>query len=85
MLAYDRTDILLITFSVVARNSFKNVKDLWLKELEKNRAKFTNAKVRRVHNMKHTTVKLNTFIETLWYLSFVLHSKFLDLVGWDQV
>merc|ERR1712183_1137212 len=45
VLAYGRTDILLITFSVVARNSFRNVKDLWLKELEKNRAKFTNAKI----------------------------------------
>ena len=45
-MAYDKTDILLITFSIIGRNSFRNVKDLWFKELEKNRSKFTNAKVK---------------------------------------
>merc|ERR1712241_356769 len=45
VLAYDKTDILLITCSVVSRNSFRNVKDVWFKELEKNRAKFTNATI----------------------------------------
>ena len=48
MLAYDRTDILLITFCVVNRASFRNVNDLWIKELEKNKSKFSNARVRRV-------------------------------------
>ena len=49
MLAYDRTDVLLITFSVRNRASFRNVKDLWLKEVEKNKDKFRNARVRIVH------------------------------------
>ena len=48
MLAYDRTDVLLIALSVVNRNTFRNVKDFWMKEFEKNKAKFGNAKV-RVH------------------------------------
>ena len=47
-LAYNRTDVLLITLSVVNRASFKNVKDLWMKEFEKNSAKFSNAKVMSV-------------------------------------
>ena len=57
LLAYDKTDILLITFSIIGRNSFRNVKDLWFKELEKNRSKFTNAKVRRED---HDAVKQKT-------------------------
>merc|ERR1712062_657681 len=37
MLAYEKTDVLLITLSVVNRASFRNVKDFWMKEFEKNR------------------------------------------------
>merc|ERR1712154_33730 len=43
VLAYDRTDILLVCFSIVNRDSFRNVKDLWFKAIEKNRTKFSNA------------------------------------------
>merc|ERR1711936_214491 len=45
VLAYDKTDILLITCCAVSRISYRNVKDLWLKELEKNKSKFTNAAI----------------------------------------
>ena len=53
VLAYDKTDILLMTFCIVSRNTFRNVKDLWMKELEKNRAKFINATVRRLQCTPH--------------------------------
>merc|ERR1712183_308069 len=45
VLAYDKTDILLITFCVVSRSSFINVKNVWFKELEKYSSKFTNATI----------------------------------------
>ena len=46
VLAYDNTDILLIAFCVMERTSFANVKELWYKEYEKNKKKFSNAKVK---------------------------------------
>ena len=45
VLAYDRTDVLLMCFSVVNKKSFNNVKENWMKEYERNKAKFSNAKV----------------------------------------
>ena len=62
-MAYDSTDVFLITFSVVSRQSFRNVKEMWFKELEKNRSKLKNARVRK------TIFKFSFFSSTNIFLS----------------
>ena len=55
MLAYHRTDVLLVTFCVVGRHSFSNVEDLWYKEIVKNKTNFSKTRV-RLHTLHCTAL-----------------------------
>ena len=74
VLAYDRTDVLLITFSVVGRWSFSNVEDLWYKEIVRNKTKFSKARVR-----------FQTLLPILFYTKKIIHEKITDRPGWNKV
>ena len=45
-LAYDNVDILVMALSVVNQDSFDNIKKFWCKEVEKEKNKFKDTKVR---------------------------------------
>ena len=70
MLAYEQTDVLLITFSVVSRNSFRNVRDLWYHEVIKNKTKFGPVRVS---------------FHTVAFPEHIYPHLFSDCPGWDEV
>ena len=45
VLAYDKTDILLVSFSIVSPKSYYNVKSYWYPEIRKYKEKFKDALV----------------------------------------
>ena len=45
-LAYEKTDILLIAFSIAKRPSFQNVREVWHKEVQTYKKNFENAQVK---------------------------------------
>ena len=63
MPSYDDVDILLVSFSIVERNSFNNVRYKWYKEIQKYKKKFKDTKVRETFLTSYITTLENISLQ----------------------